>query len=540
MISLRKSIEGLGFSYSFTIGLIDDKHVLIEFNCDSDFQRFWLRKTWFFSGFEIRVSKWTPDFMPNTDSPITPVWISLDSLPIHLFEKSALFSIASLIGKPVKIDVSTLRLSRPSMARICVELDVSVNLPSKIWIGNGSNGFFQNVTYEEVPLFCNGCKTFGHSLKNCKKGNPSTSSIPNKANSNQKWLPKTLSAAKIGLGHQLNHENQAVLEPPLTSYDAVEEENPEESNTNVKMATTIANSVPVIAVPELTVPTKTTIQATINVVEPTETEVVVPELAVHDLAVQAKTTFQSPINGLEHNETELEDLEPPPVHTPPCTQFLEDMVPTNTVSRDKGLETTRATEIIPPLSNDAINNSKAEGSKEASPYNILAEDTPSQINPLNENQTIQPTKYLVYPESQQQNSPDDNEPDTLSLIDIPVEEEGFTPVVSRKNKKISHQNELTSNQVPIIYTRGYSQHILTRSKAKAGQTEFEFYAYPEEHKYESPHKLVQGLGWYRQAHPEKNMYPPYIQRAIKFHHRYNKELSIKAGLPNNFNYSVNY
>ncbi|CAH9068853.1 unnamed protein product [Cuscuta epithymum] len=258
------------------------------------------------------------------------------------------------------------------------------------------------------------------------------------------------------------------------------------------------------------------------------------------LPIQAKTTFQSPINGLEHNETELEDLEPPPAHTPPCTQFLEDTVPTNTVSRDKSLETTRATEIIPPLSNDAINNSKPEGSKEASPYNILAEDTPSQINPLNENRTIQPTEYLVYPESQQQNSPDDNELDTLSLIDIQVEEEGFTPVVSRKNKKVSHQNELTSNQVPIIYTRGYSQHILTRSKAKAGQTEFEFYAYPEEHKYESPHKLLQGLGWYRQAHPEKNMYPPYIQRAIKFHHRYNKELSIKAGLPNNFNYSVNY
>ncbi|CAH9074284.1 unnamed protein product [Cuscuta europaea] len=108
-----------------------------------------------------------------------------------------------------------------------------------------------------------------------------------------------------------------------------------------------------IAVPELTVPTKTTIPATIKVVEPTKTGFVVPELAV-----QAKTTFQAPINDFEHTETELEALEPPPVHTPPCEQFVEQSIPTNIVSRDNGLQITnysekiRATEIDPPSSDN--------------------------------------------------------------------------------------------------------------------------------------------------------------------------------------------
>ncbi|KAK4384595.1 hypothetical protein Sango_3044800 [Sesamum angolense] len=51
--------------------------------------------------------------------------IRLPSLPVHLFEKNALFTLASKIGKPLRMDEPTADLSRPDLARVCVELDVT-------------------------------------------------------------------------------------------------------------------------------------------------------------------------------------------------------------------------------------------------------------------------------------------------------------------------------------------------------------------------------------------------------------------------------
>jgi len=70
--------------------------------------------------------------------PVVPVWIALEGLPAHLQDKRAIYSIANLIGKPLKVDSSTLSLNRPSVARIFVELDVSIANQ----ITNGSYGSF--------------------------------------------------------------------------------------------------------------------------------------------------------------------------------------------------------------------------------------------------------------------------------------------------------------------------------------------------------------------------------------------------------------
>ncbi|RAL43046.1 hypothetical protein DM860_009828 [Cuscuta australis] len=57
--------------------------------------------------------------MPEEDSPIVPCWISIPNLPIHLHDPKALFTIASHLGKPLKVDNATLNFSRPSVARVC-------------------------------------------------------------------------------------------------------------------------------------------------------------------------------------------------------------------------------------------------------------------------------------------------------------------------------------------------------------------------------------------------------------------------------------
>lgn len=90
----------------------------------------------------MRLFKWTVDFQLSVEPVVIPTWIGLEGLSIHLFNKGSLFSIANLIGKAMKIDEPTANLTRPSVARICIEVNHLKNLPKRIWIGTGSNSGF--------------------------------------------------------------------------------------------------------------------------------------------------------------------------------------------------------------------------------------------------------------------------------------------------------------------------------------------------------------------------------------------------------------
>lgn len=170
MAVFRKSFDAIGFGGVCSIGLIDQKHFLLNFDREDDFQRCWLRKSWSINGFQMKVFKWSPDFRPDIESPVVPVWIALEGLPAHLQDKRAVFAIANLIGKPLKVDSSTLSHNRPSVARICVELDVSKVLPDVVWINNGEyGGFSQPIKYEFIPDYCTDCKKFGHLRDACNR-----------------------------------------------------------------------------------------------------------------------------------------------------------------------------------------------------------------------------------------------------------------------------------------------------------------------------------------------------------------------------------
>ncbi|VFQ66455.1 unnamed protein product [Cuscuta campestris] len=114
----------------------------------------------------MTVCRWTCEFDPSVDSPLSPVWIALEGLPIHLFEPNALFSIAKLVGSPLQLDSATLNLARPSVARVCVEIDLTKPIPHAVWIYLGQSSFLQPIHYEDLPDYCTSCRVFGH--KNCK------------------------------------------------------------------------------------------------------------------------------------------------------------------------------------------------------------------------------------------------------------------------------------------------------------------------------------------------------------------------------------
>ncbi|KAL9448763.1 hypothetical protein AB3S75_016127 [Citrus x aurantiifolia] len=121
----------------------------------------------------MRIFKWTTDCRCSEESPIVPVWISFPYLPIHFVQcKEALFSIASAIGKPLRIDQATASLSRPSVARVLIERDVTQPLLPRIRIGVGNSGFWQNVLYEKIPHYCASCKPLGNAAETCYVANP--------------------------------------------------------------------------------------------------------------------------------------------------------------------------------------------------------------------------------------------------------------------------------------------------------------------------------------------------------------------------------
>ncbi|CAH9082895.1 unnamed protein product [Cuscuta europaea] len=142
----------------------------------------------------MRVTKWTPDFRPNVESPVVPVWIAFEELRIHLHNKRALFEIVNLIGTPLKLDIVTGNLSRP-IARICVELDLTKEMPNKIWINCGASGFSQSVCYENRPMYCVHCLHLGHLEAKCPKREQSKETSQHK----DRWVVKPSASQNINI-----------------------------------------------------------------------------------------------------------------------------------------------------------------------------------------------------------------------------------------------------------------------------------------------------------------------------------------------------
>lgn len=153
----------LGLLGGFALGHLDQKHMLIRLQKEEDFNRLWLRESWFLDGFPMRMFRWSPDFRLECESRIVPVWIALPNLPFFLFNKSGLFSIASLLGKLLTLDAPTADLARPNVDRICVEIDLLKKLPNRVKLDcEASEEFWQDVIYEKLPSYCKTCKRLGH------------------------------------------------------------------------------------------------------------------------------------------------------------------------------------------------------------------------------------------------------------------------------------------------------------------------------------------------------------------------------------------
>lgn len=131
---IKKEFFKLNLTREYFVGILNMRHILIKLSNEQDYLKICRRGMLWMDKFPMRILKWTMDFNRTVESLIVPVWVRFPNLPYCLFHKAALTKIASMIGKPLKLDHETKAQSRPTFARICVKMDILVERPKTIFI----------------------------------------------------------------------------------------------------------------------------------------------------------------------------------------------------------------------------------------------------------------------------------------------------------------------------------------------------------------------------------------------------------------------
>ncbi|KAL8152862.1 hypothetical protein V2J09_010622 [Rumex salicifolius] len=92
----------------------------------------------------------------------TPVWVRVSNIPMIYYHRMILMRIVEGIGKPLKVDMVTLKFERGRFAGICIEVNLHRPLKGSITI-NGSRYF---VSYEGLNTICFRCGIYGHLVMN--------------------------------------------------------------------------------------------------------------------------------------------------------------------------------------------------------------------------------------------------------------------------------------------------------------------------------------------------------------------------------------
>jgi len=105
-----------------------------------------------------------------TDMSRVPVWVKFPNLPLKCRSSACLSKFARVIGKPIHCDMLTTSMSRLLYARLLIEVDLVVELPTSINIvlPNGMP-LLQSIVYESLPRFCKHCRVLDHTVSICTK-----------------------------------------------------------------------------------------------------------------------------------------------------------------------------------------------------------------------------------------------------------------------------------------------------------------------------------------------------------------------------------
>ncbi|MQM03972.1 hypothetical protein Taro_036764 [Colocasia esculenta] len=152
---------------SFLISALDNWHLLLWFKCKDDYLRVLLRESLYVQGKLFKIFNWTAFFKLSEEPSTVLVWVEFPALPLNLYYKNLLFSIAANVGSVVQIAHATEHLLNTKAARVCVEVDLLKPSSDRVWIGMGElGGYWQEVSYLNMPEYCCVCRRLGHLMEN--------------------------------------------------------------------------------------------------------------------------------------------------------------------------------------------------------------------------------------------------------------------------------------------------------------------------------------------------------------------------------------
>ncbi|CAI9109369.1 OLC1v1009180C1 [Oldenlandia corymbosa var. corymbosa] len=136
-------------------------------------------------------------FKFEEDPPVVPIWVSQQEFPIEFLTPKILFTVATAIGEPLQVDTPTLNLTWPSVAQLCVEVDLTKELSKSIKIWKQGKKHEELFTYEYVPSFCSKSKKIGQKEVECGKGKTFPPAQAVKNPSQEKQLQKDVKGKGI-------------------------------------------------------------------------------------------------------------------------------------------------------------------------------------------------------------------------------------------------------------------------------------------------------------------------------------------------------
>lgn len=106
------------------IAYYDYMTVYIDFTNEVDYKHVYFKPFINIGSYTMKILKWTPDFKPEQETSIVPVWILVHMLPWHLFIWDIVSRLVQSIGIVVTPDQATFSKFRGNVAKLKVEIDL--------------------------------------------------------------------------------------------------------------------------------------------------------------------------------------------------------------------------------------------------------------------------------------------------------------------------------------------------------------------------------------------------------------------------------
>ncbi|KAH0746168.1 hypothetical protein KY285_007825 [Solanum tuberosum] len=161
------------------IVLFLSKHILIRLTEHEDFINIISKDAFYITckdgySYLMRTLMYDFRFKVNEETSMAMAWISFPNLLPTFFVKECLFSLASVVGKPIQLDQATIKKTRPSCARVKVIVDLKRQFPKSLQlkIENETTMEVRStmivIKYDYVPKYCIEYKMQGHNKEECR------------------------------------------------------------------------------------------------------------------------------------------------------------------------------------------------------------------------------------------------------------------------------------------------------------------------------------------------------------------------------------